>query len=497
MNNTLRKQPWFLLLLPLFFVLHGYAENFGFVSSSDVFVLELLYLSAAIVLFIIFYIFLRHRRGAALIASYLIAVNFFFGAVQDFLKLHAEVINRYSILLPFFVILFIGLLIYVKRKKPSFIRLTLFLNLLFLIFIFIDLGSIIFKNINPQQNKFSAFFSSENTSFSPCDGCDKPDIYFLLFDEYASSSSLERYFNYDNSSFDSFLVNEGFHIQRQSESNYNFTPFSMASMFNLSYLNGIEPSKIGIEDYARCNELIKTNSVMQFLSSLGYEIVNYSIFDLAGNPAMIRQDFLPLKTKLITDGTLLGRLRRDLMWMLLTGKFRIDWLADQYFYDNMHNNETVLKNLAMASSNDSNSPRFFYAHLFMPHPPFYFDAQGELKPSDVIYKQSEEKNIKAYLDYVTYTNARIKELIHSIKNNSKKEPVIIFMGDHGFRKQVDGEKLSHYFANQNAVFFPRKDYGLFYDSVTAVNQFRIILNTLFKQKLPILKDSTVFLTDKK
>ncbi|MEO6188784.1 MAG: sulfatase-like hydrolase/transferase [Ginsengibacter sp.] len=497
MNNTLQKQPWFLLLLPFFFVLHGYAENFGFVSSSDVFILGLLYLAAAIILFALFSFFLKDRRSVALIASYILAVNFFFGAVQDFFKIHVNEFSRYFILLPLFIILFIALLFYVKRKKRSFFRLTLFLNLLFLIFIFVDIGSIIFENINPPPNKFSVYFPPGESDLTPCIDCDKPDIYFLLFDEYASSNSLKKDFNYDNSSFDSFLVDEGFHIQRESKSNYNFTPFSMASMLNMSYLSGIEPSKIGIEDYARCNELIKSNSVIKILSSLGYEIVNYSIFDLPGNPAMIRQDFLPLKTKLITDGTLLSRLRKDLMWRLLTGKFKIDWLADQYFYDNMHNNDEILKRLIASSTTFSKSPRFFYAHLFMPHPPFYFDEKGNLKPPAVIFTQSEEKNVEAYLSYVAYTNARIRELIQAIKNNTKTKPVIILMGDHGFRKELDRKELSHYFANQNAVFFPSKDYDLFYDSITAVNQFRLVLNTVFKQILPILKDSTVFLTDKK
>ncbi len=71
------------------------------------------------------------------------------------------------------------------------------------------------------------------------------------------------------------------------------------------------------------------------------------------------------------------------------------------------------------------------------------------------------------------------------------------MGDHGFRKAANDKDKTHYFENQNAVYFPVNDYHLVYDSVSTVNQFRIIFNTLFRQNFPILKDSTIFLTDKK
>ena len=36
----------------------------------------------------------------------------------------------------------------------------------------------------------------------------------------------------------------------------------------------------------------------------------------------------------------------------------------------------------------------------------------------------------------------------------------------------------------------------FYDGMSNVNQFRVLLNSQFKQKLPLLKDSTNFLIEK-
>ena len=72
------------------------------------------------------------------------------------------------------------------------------------------------------------------------------------------------------------------------------------------------------------------------------------------------------------------------------------------------------------------------------------------------------------------------------------EAVIALMSDHGYRSfdLIDPRFLKT--NNFNAVYFPSRDYGLYYDSMSNVNQFRVLLNSLFKQNLPILKDSLSF-----
>ncbi len=497
MLTALQKQPWYLFLLPLFFVLHGFTENFGFINFWDAAILAGIYVIATATLFFLFFLFLKNRIKASLITSFVMAFYLFFGAIQDFCKVHLPTFNKYSVFLSIFLVLFVALAVYLKKVNSPFSKLNLFLNSLFLIYIIVDLGSLIYENFNLPLNKLSIYSVGKDSSITPCQNCFKPDIYFLLFDEYESSASLKKRFNFDNSSLDTFLTNQGFHIQARSTSNYNFTPFSMASMLNMSYLTGIDPAQISLADYARCNALIKKNRVINFLSAQGYQIENYSVFDLAGNPTLLDQDILPVKTKLITDGTLFARMQKDLGWMLVNGRFRIKWWADKMFFATRRNNEKVISLLEKATVAKPGSPRFIYGHLFLPHLPFYFDKNGNPKSPDVIYHESKNINTEAYLDYVTYTNSIIKKLVTTIKNNTNNNAAIIIMGDHGFRKETKDHDKTHYFENQNAVYLPSKDYRLFYDRIIAVNQFGIIFNTLFDQKFPVLKDSTIFLKDKK
>ena len=53
------------------------------------------------------------------------------------------------------------------------------------------------------------------------------------------------------------------------------------------------------------------------------------------------------------------------------------------------------------------------------------------------------------------------------------------------------------FSNLNAFYFPNKDYSRLYDSISPVNTFRVVLNTYFNAQLPLLKDSSIIVTEQK
>jgi len=208
----------------------------------------------------------------------------------------------------------------------------------------------------------------------------------------------------------------------------------------------------------------------------------------------VNQYFLPIKTKLITERTLFARIYRDVGWMLYEDtKFQMQWFVNKKLSEQVKNNDLFLRLLKKQSSIKSTKPKFVYGHLFLPHFPFFFDKHGNLKDMRTVYLESNPISPQAYLDYVGYTNTQMKDLINSIQNNTAGNAVIIIMSDHGFRTIDD---MHSKFQNLNAVYFPDKDYRQFYDSISAVNQFRVIFNELFKQSNVLLKDSTIFLQDK-
>src|SRR5690606_9774336 len=63
-----------------------------------------------------------------------------------------------------------------------------------------------------------------------------PDIYYVIMDGYARSDTLKRDYGYDNSQFEGFLKEKGFHVIEDSRSNYRWTFLSLASSLNMEHL---------------------------------------------------------------------------------------------------------------------------------------------------------------------------------------------------------------------------------------------------------------------
>ncbi len=496
MKKILYKKPFFLFLLPVFFVWHGYTENIGLITAGDCFFLLAGYLAAAVLLYGLFYFIYRNGIKAAIVSAMLLSVYFFFGSLHDFLKEHTTTWHRYSVLLPILFVIVLVVAFYLKRTSTALTGANFFLNILFLVYILFDGAELGWKAFHPDINQYKIHDIGVSTVYQPCDSCPKPDIYFFVFDEYSSSRSLLEDFQYDNSDLDSFLVRKNFRLQPNSFSNYNFTPFSMASILNMGYIRGIrDAGNITADNYENAEKLIGNNAVIDFLRTMNYEIVNLSVFDLVTGPSPVEESLLPLKTRLITKQTLFSRAMHDIGWNLGKLKPYLPWLNDNAIYTNLNNNNKLLEMVVEESKRSLNQPRFIYTHLEMPHWPFYFDKNSQLRKKSDLLTGINIVDKKSYTEYLTYTNGKIKDLVNIVQKNTDGKACIILMSDHGYRVNPGDNSDSHDFKNLNAIYFPSKDYHHVKDSSSAVNQFRVVFNTLFNQSFPILKDSAIFLKD--
>src|SRR5262245_37851737 len=109
--NFLRNSPLFLFLLPLFFVLHGFIENYDFVPPGDALLLCGIYLMTSSLLCLAGWLIYRSWLKASLLAFLLMAFHFFFGSIQDSLRslVPGSFFTKYAFILPaasiFFVVL--------------------------------------------------------------------------------------------------------------------------------------------------------------------------------------------------------------------------------------------------------------------------------------------------------------------------------------------------------------------------------------------------------
>ncbi|HEV8287323.1 MAG TPA: sulfatase-like hydrolase/transferase [Chitinophagaceae bacterium] len=418
------------------------------------------------------------------------AYHFFFGAIHDAIKnlLGNIFITKYSFILPVTLILFALIFLILKKSKRKLNRFTTYVNILFLVLIFIDLVSLIIK-----QSKSSNQADQETSQqFTNCGDCSKPDIYLIVADEYASNIQLKTFFDFDNSHFENNLVKRGFEIIKNSKSNYNCTPFSIASMLDMDYIGDIKNYKFDDNSLNSAYRLINKNSLTIFLHKLHYEIKNYSIFNFDNKPVLASSPYSTSGKDLITSQTFLGRLNRDIRFNLITRlglKSEMGGISKKAV---KRNNYFLLKVFEESKLNTSKS-RFIYLHVMAPHFPYALNKNGNFYDDSTLFNTTRFDKTK-YLEYLEYSNKLFLNLIDQILSQ-KKKPVIIFIGDHGFRQLTSAQDSAskYHFMNMNAIYLPNKNYSKFYDSMSLVNEFRILLNTEFNQNLQLRRDSTVFL----
>lgn len=493
MLKRLKRWPLFMLLLPAFFVLHGYLENLDFIALTDVFLLIAIYSFATALVFLVFYFFYKKDSiKASITTTCIMFFYFFFGPIQNFLEDHSSYLHKFSVLLPLIAISIVTLIIFLKKTASIPEKLLLFGNSLLFIYITLDIVLIIHKKYNTPEQHSSELNSLKKITISPQQA--RPDIYFLLLDEYTSSAALKEYNGFRND-LDSFLSTRGFHVQKNSRSNYNFTVLSMASMLNLSYIEGLHNNMALTPDLIKKGyTLITENEVFRFLHKQGYKTINYSIFNFKGSPTPFDQTFLPTSTKLITSGTFFPILRKAVYWPIVLKRFHLENLIKLDGYAIDRSNKNIFNLTRQESSQHTENPKFVYTHFMAPHAPYFYDKNDQLRDEETLFKEVGVFNSELYLNNLLHINKEIKKLIDTIQYNTKGKAVIIVMGDHGFRIKKNDPSI---FPVMNAVYFPRQNYTLLKDSTTCVNQFRMIFNCLFNQSIPLLEDSTMHLYEEK
>jgi Sulfatase len=299
---------------------------------------------------------------------------------------------------------------------------------------------------------------------------------------------LDSVFHFDNSAFENQLRQRGFHFVENSFSNYNYTAFSVASTLNMSYLNDIKGQNSDRQDMKTCFDTINNNAVKSFLEQTGYRFYNYSLFDFDGQPSEATPAFLPTKTKPIISQTFLYRVQRDLWYHIVTD-LKSESSYRKLLYMTGKNNKRLYELTRQTAIQKKTEPKFVYTHLVMPHYPYYSDSTGKERPFEKI-TDANATDTAAFISYLKYANKKLLELTDTIIQSSLTAPIIILLSDHGFREFGFNTEMKYHFSTLNAILLPEKNYTGFYNGMSHVNLFRVLLNTQFRQNLPLLKDST-------
>ncbi len=491
--DTLKNKPWFVFLLVLFFILHGTVENFGYIYFIEIIKVGGVILASVAVFFLVTKFIVKNVIYAALICFFISVWMLFFGAIFDWVKTVSffSWLHSYTIFIPFMFFTIIVFVISIRRKITLQNKLAYYLNVLLLIYCLFDFGSLIFKLAQPQKS-----VAIKNVHFDTSLVREKPNVYFLLFDEYPGYKSLKDSFSFLNDDLYHHLQNNGFEFL-PTFSNYNKTYYSMSSMLNMQYIDKpYDPlSNTFFNDQERINE-IKKSKVIEYFTSLGYSFKNYSIFDILDQPAIKGNSFVVSQATLLTHKIFFHKLLNDIGWHFVTGKNKINFL-EHFFLRDKRNNILFEKKVIESSKLSETQPKFAYAHFLMPHSPSMFDSVGNPLSNAQIFNFSLQYDKGLFLSYLKYVNKKIKIITDEISMNDPKA-IIVVMSDHGWRHyQNEAANISLHFNNICAVHFPNKNYLPMKNEWSNVNFFRYLFNSQFNQKISYLADSSIFLVDKK
>lgn len=315
-----------------------------------------------------------------------------------------------------------------------------------------------------------------------------PDIYYIILDGYGANPVLTKFYGHSNDSFLNALRARGFYVADDSCSNYPDTLWSLASSLNMQFVHNTSLSRQPGE-VRRLRHLIQDNEVVRNLRQKGYRYVHFSSVDFGPtehNPFAdinIGQPGIAEFTKVLLRSTLLAPIAP------IVG-------ADLHRESILH----ALEEAPQAAKLEQ--PVFALVHLMVPHPPYFFNRDGSSDSFWVSIVKQGVKSADSYVDQVVFINKKMIDLIDQIKGNARHPPVIVIQGDHGPRPQWRGyttpldrrnredlqRQIDEKLGILNAYHLPPGAGEALYDSITPVNSFRVIFQTVFDEKWGLLED---------
>lgn len=495
LKKHLQDSPFFILLLPVFFIMHGQNEVFGFFTFKTIF-LNFFLVSAGTLTIYASLLLLFHNKPKAGFAGFLITVFLLtFGPLHDYLKeiTGESLFSKFIFLLPATVIVISFFLFGTYRSKMAFTSTFYYLNILMISFVTIEVITTLRLFASQpvlMDDRFTVLHQYENTKTQtqPI----KPDIFFFVFDGMPSSLAMEQAWNYNNNALDSALIKEGFYVARQSKSNYNITMLSVTSTFNMEYLTPAQIYTGGeMEMIRRASPSLLKNSTTEILKKEGYSIFQYQPLSIRNKDWDGSLLFVDLLTNHFWFKTLPGRIFRDLSWKIRQSKLMKAIAYKKKEAQVQLHIRDFYKTIQLINQNciAKKKPAFTYAHFILPHEPFVFDSTGKLLPV-TIKELTDEEKVAYFLAQVKFADKTIIELIQTIKKNNPNS-IILIEGDHGYRNIYGNEYMI--FDNLNAIYYSDADYAAFTPDQSPVNSFRHLFNKYFSTRLPKLKDSSSYI----
>lgn len=497
--KIIKPFPFHFLLIAFFQILSLFAINVNEANIFEAVVILFLTVIGVSLIFFIFLLISKDLQRSGIMATFYCFLFFIYGRLFDIIPAihNSELVIRHRYLIPIFIGVVIVSTLWVfrgERIRKSLSKITYLLNIfgLGLVLITVSLAFVNFdwtSHVNRKNMEYinsSIFADKEVMLNDKKTAVKKPNIYWLVFDSYASPAVLRKYCGWNDNGLVNDLRSRGFVVNENALSNYPFTTLSIAATLNMCYIH----EESGFSDaknksyYSR--KMIQQNKVSAYLKSKGYDVVMPKIWVKENKTKKVkyfRNNIMSFFSSELVTLFIRSSALRIVENELMIGSLRKDILSS-------------ISNLVELDV--PNRPTFIYSHVLCPHSPYIFRADGSAS-SLIESSLGKFGSSKGYVEQVRFIGTKIIEIVDSIRNRDP-DAVIIVRADHG-----DGYIIGDHLLNREIppTDFLEAQYGILNatylppgivipEQSTPVNLFRYLFNALFDAKLEILPDKEFF-----
>jgi hypothetical protein len=492
------------------------AANLGEMSVSDAARSLAIALLAAGVLWLLGRPVMGDWRRAATLASLLLLLFFSYGHVYRALKteeIAGLLLGRHRFLLPVWLLTALAGAWAIRRSRPAWREATLVANLMAAAALAMPAGTILVDALRqagasraaaPAVPQANAAFALDNL----------PDVYYVIADSYARSDIMKRDFGFDNGDFVDFLLERGFYVADQSQTNYLWTHLSLASSLNLDYLQTLVPDLDEEGTRLDVGRFVRHSLVRRRLEDLGYSTIGFTTgwvgselvdAEYVMTPVMTRaerlsqlQAFNDFEGMLVQSTALQALIDLDIQTSIpvtadisrrLKSRFDVHREVILALFDNLERVPSIP------------GPKFVFVHILSPHGPYIFGPNGEpIDPHGAFSlaedQEAEEATSRAlYRGQAQFVTQRLREAIDVILDESERPVVIILQSDHGPSiglevENPDAQRLRAKSSILNAYYVPDGCRAGLYPTISPVNSFRLLFECLYGDPYPRMEDIT-------
>ena len=337
------------------------------------------------------------------------------------------------------------------------------------------LASAVTGQLPQNENSGSEKAAADRIDVSPAEGTSRPNVWWIVADEYAGSELLAKYYHFDNGPFYDWLRGKGFTV---SENSYNWNTDTFAllrDMLNLGYTgNG-----------GRSREAVVADSdqrLWNLFRDLGYDLCEAE----STNKFRLRnrlKESAPVSITRTAEGNTAANLLLQYSILYCWEEDIISRVAPAL----SKNNERAAILSVFDWGEDpahvrTDEPTFTILYVNCPHAPYFFDREGNPVPAE---HAADYVNKQYYLDQMIYVTGRIRAICENIISQDP-DAIIVLQSDHGMRfapnmKIVDQTNVL------NAVYFHGEPLQAI-EGANGLNTWITVLNEQFHLGLPAVEE---------